>query len=1201
MATAAWSTQQLAEFVAAISAAGDEQAAALAAVERAAEALDSDLAAIVAGGDVVAAVGCSDGAARVADLEAVKPGSVGSSLEVPGRGRCAAAAAALDHPPGSTLVVARAGVEGFTREEEGLLRGMARVASLTMRMQRLLDQERAARAELERLAREQTALRRVAVLVAEAAPAAEVFAAVAEEVGSLVPAADLAIVSRYDGDIAGEFVGTWRRSGDPPPVGRRFPLGGRNLHTLVFATGRSARVDDLVDDAEGTAIARELGARSSAGAPITVAGGLWGVVVVASSAGQGLPRGVEHRLAEFTELVATAIAKVQTRRELDSIAEEQAALRRVATLVAQGSPPEVVFAAVAEEVGQIVAEADMTHLGRYDAGAIEFLGGWTRDGGEPVFVGARVALGGGNVATLVFESGEPARVDHLVDDSSPATALAREWARSSAGSPISVDGRLWGAMIVSSRAPQGLADRVEHRLAGFTELAATAIANAQARGELRGVADEQAALRRVATLVARAEPPEAVFVGIAEELSRLYDADGTSVVRYETGGAITLVGSWYGEPVGVGDRHPTGGRNVTTLVLETGRPARVDSYDAEDQGAVTAIARGHGARSAVGAPIFVEGRLWGSLQLARMREPPLPAGTEGRLAAFAELAATAIANAQAREELRGVLDEQLALRRVATLVAAAAPPEAVFAAVAEEVGGLLLVEYSYVVRFDADDSATVVAHWGASETITPLGFRLPLDRRSVSKLVRDTGRAARIDDYAEDAQSLAVAAELRSAGIRSSAGAPIVVGGRPWGLVAVSSAREERLVPDTEARLADFTELVATAVANAQARADLEASRAEARRSAEEQAALRRVATLVAEGASPPVVFAAVAEEVGLLLSLDLAFVSRFEGDAVVSVAAWRATGETVPIGRRTPAGAGTVAGLVRETGRPARIDGYEGEMAIWAREFGIRSTVGAPITVGGRLWGFVLVASTSEDPLPAGTEEQLGVFTELVATAIANTQAQAELMESRARIVATADETRRRFERDLHDGAQQRLISLALKLRTAQTAVPRDLEELASELDAVASDLTGALDELREFARGIHPAILSEVGLVAAVKALARRSAVPVELSVRVDQRPAEATEVCAYYVVSEALANAAKHAEASAVFVDVAVADDVLRVAICDDGVGGATFAQGAGLVGLKDRVGALGGRISIESPPGGGTSIHVQLPLGGESGTR
>jgi hypothetical protein len=275
MTTAAWSTQQLAEFIAAVSTAESEAAAARAAVERAAEALDADVAAIV-GGELVAAVGYPEGTAPVADLAAVQPGVRGCFLEVPGVGPCAAAAAALEHPPGATLVVARAGPDGLTREETGLLRGTARVAAMTMRMLRVLDDERAAREELERLAGEQAALRRVATLVARATPPAAVFAAVAEEVGQILPAADFTMVGRYDPDGAVEVVGGWSRAGNQLLVGRRTPLGGRNVSTLVFERNGPARVDHLADEAGAlAAAARELGMRSSAGAPISVEGRLW--------------------------------------------------------------------------------------------------------------------------------------------------------------------------------------------------------------------------------------------------------------------------------------------------------------------------------------------------------------------------------------------------------------------------------------------------------------------------------------------------------------------------------------------------------------------------------------------------------------------------------------------------------------------------------------------------------------------------------------------------------------------------------------------------------------------------------------------------------------------------------------------------------------------------------------------------------------
>ena len=282
-------------------------------------------------------------------------------------------------------------------------------------------------------------------------------------------------------------------------------------------------------------------------------------------------------------------------------------------------------------------------------------------------------------------------------------------------------------------------------------------------------------------------------------------------------------------------------------------------------------------------------------------------------------------------------------------------------------------------------------------------------------------------------------------------------------------------------------------------------------------------------------------------------------------------------------------------TGRPARIDyddaisGVIGQVA--TRDWGLRSSVGVPVSVEGRLWGAIVVALTGGEFLPADTESRLAGFTELVATAIANAEAQAEVTASRARIVAAADQARRRIERDLHDGTQQRLVSLALKLRAAQAAVPPGL---GGQLDEAVAEATGALEELTEIARGIHPAILAERGLAAALKTLARRSPIPVDLQVRADERLPEPVEVSAYYVVAEALTNAAKHSGASAVSVEVEVAGEVLRVAVRDDGAGGADLARGTGLAGLKDRVEALGGRILLDSRPGAGTSLQAEFPL-------
>ena len=252
----------------------------------------------------------------------------------------------------------------------------------------------------------------------------------------------------------------------------------------------------------------------------------------------------------------------------------------------------------------------------------------------------------------------------------------------------------------------------------------------------------------------------------------------------------------------------------------------------------------------------------------------------------------------------------------------------------------------------------------------------------------------------------------------------------------------------------------------------------------------------------------------------------------------------------------------------------------------GVRATAGVPISVEGRAWGVMLVLSTRREPLPSETEARLAGFTELVATAIGNAEAQRELTASRARIVAAADNTRRRIERDLHNGAQQHLISLALQLRAAQAAVPPGARLLAARLGQLTAELTDVVDELREFARGIHPAILARGGLRPALGALARRSDTPVDLAVRIDGRLPEPVEEAAYYLVSEALTNAAKHAGASAVHVEVdadVTADrhGVLRVCIHDDGRGGADSNRGSGLVGLKDRVEALGGWLTVQSP--------------------
>jgi signal transduction histidine kinase len=289
---------------------------------------------------------------------------------------------------------------------------------------------------------------------------------------------------------------------------------------------------------------------------------------------------------------------------------------------------------------------------------------------------------------------------------------------------------------------------------------------------------------------------------------------------------------------------------------------------------------------------------------------------------------------------------------------------------------------------------------------------------------------------------------------------------------------------------------------------------------------------------------------------------------------------------------------VVLRTARAARIDDFSQASDAWGhamRLVGVRSGVAAPIVVEGRLWGAIAVG-TRHERFPADTEQRMAGFTELIGTAIANADNRAELIASRARLVAASDEVRRRFERDLHDGVQQRLVSLALELHGAEAIAPHEDEELVAELAHVRQGLAGALEDLRELSRGIHPAVLSEGGLRPAVRTLARRSAVPVELNLSVDERLADHVEVGAYYVISEALTNAAKHAQASKVEVTARVHDGTLQLRIDDDGIGGADSARGSGLTGLMDRVAALRGTIAITSPPGLGTSVRVELPVVG-----
>ncbi|MER7008839.1 DUF4118 domain-containing protein [Dactylosporangium sp. NPDC000555] len=401
----------------------------------------------------------------------------------------------------------------------------------------------------------------------------------------------------------------------------------------------------------------------------------------------------------------------------------------------------------------------------------------------------------------------------------------------------------------------------------------------------------------------------------------------------------------------------------------------------------------------------------------------------------------------------------------------------------------------------------------------------------------------------------------------------------------------QRLVPSLES-------LLRAAIDREVINNSLRASREEATLLMEEQAALRRVATLVAQGSPPTEVFGAVAEELRQILGLRNTALIRYEPDGTCTLVSGRhEPGIEMPPGTRIKLDGDCLSGIIKRTGSSARVSYARaaGPTAAMLREMGIRTGIAAPVMVEGRLWGATLVTTRSPVPISEAAMARLVDFTKLLATAIANADSRAQLTASRARIVAAADNTRRQLERDLHDGTQQRLISLALHLRWVEASVvPPGYHRIRKELTLAANGLTDACNDLREISRGLHPAILSKGGLGPALKALARRSPVPVELTLNIDQRLPERVEVTTYYIVSEALTNAAKHARATVVHVDAEARDAALGLSIHDDGIGGAGTGSGTGLIGLLDRTEAVGGKLEVVSPIGGGTTLRVSIPI-------
>jgi PAS domain S-box-containing protein len=676
-------------------------------------------------------------------------------------------------------------------------------------------------------------------------------------------------------------------------------------------------------------------------------------------------------------------------------------------------------------------------------------------------------------------------------------------------------------------------------------------------------------LRRIAALVAG-------VVGLPLVVAWRYAPDGTTA---------TVIGAWSEgpHPFQPGTRWPLEGAAVLTQVLHTGRPARIDDFSGLP-GRLADAARETGIRAAAGAPIIVDGDVWGAMS-GNAVGAPLPDHIEDRLGEFSELVATAISDAESNAGLVRLAEEQTALRRVATLVARGMRPEEVFAAVANEVGRLLSVDIANVIRYESDDTVTLMA--SAGDRI-PVGSRWPLGGTTLAPIVLNTRRPARVDNYVEVTGELAE--DLREQGIRSSVATPILVEGHVWGQMVTSSSQEQPLPPDTEARLASFTELVAMAIANTEARTELG-------RLVDEQAALRRVATLVAEGAAPSAVFDAVAAEMARLFDAHEVVLSRYESGAEITVIAHSGAGvRRLSPGTRLSHEGESVAALVRRSERAARMafsEAAQGAIADIARTLRVDASIGAPVVVEGRLWGVIQVGWSGKEPPPADTEERMARFAELVATAIANADSREQLTASRARLLAEGDEARRRVVRDLHDGAQQRLVHTIITLKLANLAV-RDKE--ADRVEALVGEALEHVQqgnaELRELAHGLLPAVLSRGGLRDGVHAVAARLDLAVDVDVPAQRFPAE-IERSAYFIVAESLTNIVKHAHARRADVKAFVHEGMLHVEVRDDGVGGAD-PYGHGLIGLRDRATALGGRLNIETLGAGGTLVAAVLPM-------
>ena len=998
------------------------------------------------------------------------------------------------------------------------------------------------RAEAARIAHRQAALGRVASQVAGGGSEQDLITVINQVIAEFA-GVDVSLIVRFETDRSAVLLAASGLADETGPVGRPIVLG--DDVRAVRDGGRALRFGThswpLADQLAGTAAGENL--RWCVGVPITLHGSVWGVCLLASARPEPFADDIEDGIVAFTLLVSTAWANAQANDELRERTREQSELLQVAEIAAGGAAAPEVFQAITTSASAVIGGLP-TMLTRFvDEESAEVV---ACHGTAPVAPpGTRVPIDEHGVTALVLKSRRPMRID---DEQRTAGGHPAAPARGegSVGVPVIVDGRLWGVLSTSS-VDGPLPAGTEHRLSLFAGTGAAAIAGAQARADLLALADRQAALRRVAELAAHDAPAKDVLHTVAREASVFAGVEFGMVLRYEgTDGANQIV-AVDGAPDNfvVGMRAPGTGDSAVQRVWRTGRAARIEDLGALD-GLWPSMASERGLRTSTGVPIIIRGALWGALIVVG-GEHGLPAMMETELTRFAELAGTAVLASDARQELVALAQEQAALRRVAELAAHGAPAGEVLDAVTLETSTLAGVDFTTLLRYEPDGSTVMVALHGAPEGIT-VGMRAPGTGDGAVQQVWRTGRAARIDDLASVAGVWPQLAHTN--GFTASVAVPISIHGTLWG-VLVTLRRHEAFASAIVGHVSNFAELAAAAVSAADARAELKLL-------ADEQAAVRRVAELVARGATLEEIFDAVAAETSSLLGDLAAGVLRYDEDGAAVVVA---------------GSGGPVAAFESST------DGTVGD------------SLTVPVTVEGQAWG-VLAVRTSGAPLPAGSDARLTPFAELAAVAIVNADTKSKLTASRARVIATADETRRRVQRDVHDGAQQRLVHTIIALTLAREAM-RAGEPVADLLDEALTNAQRASKELRNIVRGILPASLTRGGLRSGLESLLEDLALPVVLWVSVP-RLSPHIETTAYFVVAEAITNVVKHARATRAAVDITIRGGSLIIQVRDDGIGGADARGGSGLTGLHDRVEAGNGTLTVSSEHGVGTTVVATLPL-------